>query len=241
MTEPHDEAPETLTLLAGEAVLGLLPAEAREQVAARAAQDPALARELRFWRDSLLELDSSAPRLTPSPRLWSRVEQSLATAPGPLRRGQRQPRLWHSLGFWRGLGAGLATACAGLLLVLLLGFGREQPSPVAVAVLLAPEGGQAGALVQAYADGSIDLTPLVDIPVPSGRVLQVWTLWDAARGPVPLGILPAAMPAHLVVAGLPEPVERQLYEITLEPAGGSPSGRPTGPVLYKGLAGALPR
>jgi hypothetical protein len=33
---------------------------------------------------------------------------------------------------------------------------------------------------------------------------------------------------------LPPPGPDQLFEITLEPAAGSPTGRPTGPVLFKG-------
>jgi anti-sigma-K factor RskA len=32
----------------------------------------------------------------------------------------------------------------------------------------------------------------------------------------------------------PPPGPDQLFEITLEPAGGSPTGRPTGPILFKG-------
>jgi anti-sigma-K factor RskA len=35
---------------------------------------------------------------------------------------------------------------------------------------------------------------------------------------------------------LPETVQNQLFEITLEPEGGSPVGRPTGPILFKGNA-----
>jgi anti-sigma-K factor RskA len=31
-------------------------------------------------------------------------------------------------------------------------------------------------------------------------------------------------------------VQNQLFEITLEPEGGSPNGRPTGPILFKGNA-----
>ena len=37
-------------------------------------------------------------------------------------------------------------------------------------------------------------------------------------------------------ARLPEPKAGQLYEITLEPAPGSPTGRPTGPILVTGFA-----
>jgi anti-sigma-K factor RskA len=37
------------------------------------------------------------------------------------------------------------------------------------------------------------------------------------------------------VRDLPGPGPDQLFEITLEPRTGSPTGRPTGPILYKGL------
>jgi hypothetical protein len=38
----------------------------------------------------------------------------------------------------------------------------------------------------------------------------------------------------LRLEGLPAPGPNQLFEITLEPATGSPTGRPTGPILMKG-------
>ena len=39
---------------------------------------------------------------------------------------------------------------------------------------------------------------------------------------------------QLSLKDLPAPRPDQLFEITLEPATGSPTGRPTGPVLFKG-------
>ncbi|MWB79014.1 hypothetical protein GLS40_13325, partial [Pseudooceanicola sp. 216_PA32_1] len=39
----------------------------------------------------------------------------------------------------------------------------------------------------------------------------------------------------LMIDGLPAPHPQQLYEITVEPAGGSPTNLPTGPILGKGL------
>jgi len=39
---------------------------------------------------------------------------------------------------------------------------------------------------------------------------------------------------QLDLEALPDTVADQLFEITLEPATGSPTGRPTGPVLFKG-------
>ena len=78
--------------------------------------------------------------------------------------------------------------------------------------------------------------PLGDIAVPEGRVLEVWTLWDRDVGPVSMGLLDNVRTSQFDRDGLPAPRPEQLYEISLEPAGGSPTGRPTGPILYKGAA-----
>ena len=109
------------------------------------------------------------------------------------------------------------------------------PTPVVVAVLEADDS-TPGAIVEAFADGSVLLRPLQPVDVPDDKTLQVWTLWDRAVGPVPLGILGSLERTRLERGGQPVPQEKQLYEITLEPKGGSPTGRPTGPILYKGLA-----
>ena len=73
--------------------------------------------------------------------------------------------------------------------------------------------------------------------MPEGQTMQVWTLYDPAVGPVSLGTL-GRDAAEVVLQGphLPRPKADQLYEITLEPAPGSPTGKPTGPILVKGFA-----
>mgnify|MGYP000150023191 CR=1 FL=1 len=95
-----------------------------------------------------------------------------------------------------------------------------------------------GAIVEAFADDTIRLVPLESFAVPAGKILQVWTLPDAQTGPVSLGTLADQGSVTLSGPDLPVPASGQLYEITLEPAPGSPTGRPTGPVLVKGFAKA---
>ena len=101
-----------------------------------------------------------------------------------------------------------------------------------VAVLV--DGNRTGAVVHAFADGRVVLLPLTSINVPSGRTLQVWTLPSRERGPVSVGLMDRARTLELELKDLPRPGPDQLFEITLEPAGGSPTGRPTGPILFKG-------
>lgn len=233
--------------LAGEYVLGLMNPAERSAVEEAMADDRALRLAVGDWREKFAEIDRTADAIAPSENLWSRIERSLTGQPEPSATKARAPweswirRLWRDLDFWRG--AGLVGAAAAILLAIFSGATLlRQPTPIAVAVLTddnAP-GAPPGAIVEAFADGSIRLVPLRAIPVPADHVLQVWTLWDRARGPVPMGILPRAENVRLTVAGLPQPRAEQLYEITLEPAGGSPTGRPTGPVLYKGLATLIP-
>jgi anti-sigma-K factor RskA len=78
--------------------------------------------------------------------------------------------------------------------------------------------------------------PLTNITVPEGKTLQVWTLPSPQTGPVSMGLLEQARSKILSDFNLPPPQPQQLYEITLEQAGGSPTGKPTGPVIAKGFA-----
>lgn len=236
--------------LAGEYVLGLLDAEQRREIEDQLQGDNALRDAIGTWHDRLSALDDTADSLSPSVNLWQRIEGSIDRLATPFSsrqapdktRARWLDRLWSNLPLWRGVG--LAGALAALLLAVFTAgvTWRTPATPVAVALLAdeATPGGPPGALVEAYADGSIRLVPLRDIPVPQDRTLQVWTLWDRAVGPVPLGTMSRAENVRLRRDGLPQPRRDQLYEITLEPAGGSPIGRPTGPVLYKGLATLIP-
>lgn len=227
--------------LAAEYVVGLLDDAERDTAERLIGSDPAFQRSVTDWARRLGELDDTAPLVPADDGLWQRIEADLADAPAPrpapapvrAANGRTWRDLWTSLGFWRG--AGLAGAFASLVLAIGLGVfaTRAARTPVLVAVLLT-DANQPGAVVNAYRDGRAELIPLTDMPVPPGRALEIWTLWDRARGPVSIGLIDQARTVRLNLGNLPEPGPNQLFEITLEPATGSPTGRPTGPILMKG-------
>ena len=142
--------------------------------------------------------------------------------------------VWNSLNFWR-IG-GLGAAAAAIIIATGLGVQLRQARsvPVLVAVLQTPDN-QTAAIVNAFADGRTELVPLTSFTVPAGKVLEVWTLWDRQIGPRSVGLLQTMAAARLMLDDLPRGAG-QLFEITLEPAGGSPTGKPTGPVLAIGRA-----
>jgi anti-sigma-K factor RskA len=111
-----------------------------------------------------------------------------------------------------------------------------QRKPIYVAVLVNDATRETGAIVNTFSDGRVELIPLRPIDVPAGRTLQVWTLWDRDIGPKSIAVTSQSRTLQLDLEALPETVPDQLFEITLEPEGGSPIGRPTGPILFKGNA-----
>ncbi len=236
-------SPQERDRLAAEFALGVLEGDEHRRAEALFGDDPAFTRAVTDWADRLAELDRAAPVVAPDAALWTRISAGLAggrtaSVTGPPPRTAQDTLAgwkgwWSSLGFWRP--AGLAAGFAALVLAVGLGVSIQRASraPVLVAVLLT-DASRPAAVVNAFADGRTELIPLDAIAVPPGKALEIWTLWDRARGPVSVGLIDAARRVNLRLEGLPTPGPNQLFEITLEPATGSPTGRPTGPILMKG-------
>ncbi|QCI62793.1 anti-sigma factor [Phreatobacter stygius] len=230
---------------AGEYVAGLMSKDENEAFERLMVTDPEVRRAVADWRARLLPLDEAAPPIEPSAELWAGIERAIGAAPAAPAAPASTGLVGRAKAFWADVralriaalaGVAAAFVLAAVLLVRPLG---PPAGPVVVAVLNAPNTQTAGAIVEAFADGRIRVVPLTPIPVPEGRTLQVWTLWDRAVGPRSIGLMTSARGQDYRTSGLPAPVADQLYEITLEPAGGSPTGRPTGPILFVGR-GATP-
>lgn len=150
----------------------------------------------------------------------------------------RSPGNDNQLGRWRK--TAYAAIAASLVLATSLTYNLvDTPQPKVIAVLMDAKGAPL-VLVEDFGNAAARITPLADFSAPADRSMQVWTLPNKDIGPTSLGILESWRTATLDSRNLPAPHEEQLYEITLEQLGGSPTGRPTGPILVKGF-GKVPR
>jgi len=228
----------TLAERADDYVLGLLAPDEAAAIESAMEMDAALRAAIGASRDRFIELDLAGPEAQASAALWQRIEASLdqpwpaVTPPAAAQAND------NHLGRWKAVAlAGLA-ACA--VLVIALGYtllGQQNPQVIAI---LVDDKGTPLVLVEDFGNTRSRITPLADYIVPAGRQMQVWTLPSKEIGPTSLGLLDDWHTSLLDSRALPAPHEEQLYEITLEQPGGSPTGLPTGPILVKGFA-KIPR
>jgi anti-sigma-K factor RskA len=200
-------------------------------VARLARDNETVAEALRGWETRLLPLAESLPPVAPPERVWPAILGRI--------QGQRESgSIWANLGLWRGLTlAGFATAVA-LAVVLLTA--RPETQKETLVVVLASQDARPALVLSADRSGRT-LTVKAIAPVQPGadRVLQLWALPEQGN-PRSLGLIPATGAALSVVRlDLPAPAGLALQNIpalavSVEPLGGSPTGLPTGPVLYSG-------
>lgn len=232
-------ADDNIDELADEFVLGLLDPQEASRVEETMLTDARLAAAVAASRERFLELDVTAPPVPVPQMMWEGIAAAIDDAPAAAPRAQpvapaRKSASNDNVTRWRV--AALAGMAATLVLALGLGWSiATRPEPRVVAVLL-DSGGTPMALVEDFGNASAKVTPLVDFDVPPGKTMQLWTLPSVEMGPVSLGLMASSRSTLLEGQPLPEPQEDQLYEITVEQAGGSPTGRPTGPILVKGFA-----
>jgi anti-sigma-K factor RskA len=227
---PEEEDREAL---AGEYVLGTLDARAAAAVERAMATDPALRAAVAAWEARLAPLAAVAEPEAPPPGLWDRIEAALPGAAAAQAARVARPAPSPSVPrWWRVLAVASTAAACGLLALVLLPPPERADAPRMMTVLLSTSD-QPAWLVEAERDGAIRLAALNAQPVPPDRVLQLWALPQGATAPTSLGLIPGAGRVTVTPTTIrPEP--GMLIEITLEPPGGSPIGRPTGPILFIG-------
>jgi anti-sigma-K factor RskA len=232
--------------LAAEYVAGLLRGPARRRFESLLPAHATLRAAVRGWQDRLMPLTAPVAPRQPSPAVWKRIEQRIGAGGGGVAEdASRESRAgWRQLAFWRGL-AGIASVAAVALAVALAVPGPAQPPIVVVlgpAAAPAEAGGGAVAnasfVASVSADGRAMVTkPITNVRLEPNRALELWAVpkarpGQAAEGPRSLGLVKPDGATVVQRGRVLDDVDA--LALSLEPSGGSPTGKPTGPVLYVG-------
>ena len=208
--------------LAAEYVLGTLRGGARRRFERWRASSPLVDERAVFWEDRLLGLAKRTTPLTPPARVWEGVRQRLGFV-------ERAPR--------RGKLRVLALAASIAVIVILGGllywntFGPQHATQVAS---ISAASGTRVWTVQIFGKTARLTVRAGELPVtPAGRDYELWAL-PTGGAPVSLGVLPRSGSSQRT---LTDAQQRALASapqvaVSIEPTGGSPTGQPTGAIVF---------
>lgn len=230
--------------LAAQYVTGTLRGRARARFETLLPAHPALQTAVFQWQQRLLPLTDVLPEEAPPPRVWRAIEARLWPAT-PLAKtavpaARHGASAWQRLPFWKAISGLALAAVAGLAVLVAQPPAPSQPPLVVVLQGTGADaaGNVASAIVASFAgDGqSLVARPLTPVALQPDRTLQLW--WARAEGPPrSLGLIRAdgvtvldgkALPGGLQASGIDH------LAVSVEPPGGSPTGQPTGPVVFSG-------
>ena len=239
--------PELAERLAAEYVAGLMRGPARRRFEALLPAHANLRAAVRAWQDRLMPLTAPIAPLQPSPAVWRRIEQRIASGPSAMAASTaaESPAVWRRLAFWRGF-AGVASMAAVALAVALAVPGPAQPPLIVVLSAATPPPAGAGGTAVAPAtfvasvspDGRAMVTrPITNVRLEPNHALELWALpkprsGQESQGPRSLGLVKPDGATVVQRGRVRDDVDA--LALSLEPSGGSPTGKPTGPVLYVG-------
>lgn len=236
-----------LAELADEFVIGLCDPEEQREVEQRLTTETDLAAHVELARERFAALDAATPEVAVPGAFWQRLEERLdAIESGiPGEEAEREPQPAAPVTDLAGERTRRSASvtpltfgalAAALVLAVALAWNLLTAVDPAVIAVLVNDDGQPVAMIEGSENNTTRVTLLGDTDVPAGTVMQLWTKPDPDGPPVSLGVLDEPKKTVLEALGLPAPTSDQLYEITFEQPGGSPSGLPTGPILGKGFS-----
>jgi anti-sigma-K factor RskA len=223
--------------LAAEYVLGTLSREERQSVVERRMVNKELNRAIEAWESRFGPwIDTVAP-VAPSPNLYNKIRAQVGLAQNVVSLKLREQQNARRADRWRNAFAG-ATAIAAAL-VGVLGYRetfKRSEATQYVAVLNAGKDLPAFLLTVDTRTNMAVITA-VNAPVQSDKTYQVWMVSDEMPKPKSLGMV--NKPGEMQLMPMRSGKEMNLlmnasFAVSVEPMGGSPTGAPTGPVLFTG-------
>lgn len=222
-------------VIAGEYVLGVLSSGDRQKVEARMVLDRGFAAIVQRWQENLVSFDEDYHPETAPDWIFRRIEQRLHGTSDI-----REPLgFWQSLALWRGIAAFSLLVVAGISFSQFDLTGSSQaPELSASLVSTIDANGSPVSFSSSYdpATGRFRMTPVAAGPE-KAKSLELWLI-QGKNPAVSLGVLPQSGEGELLVPAKWRDQIRDgdVFAISLETYGGSPTGTAQGPVLAAGPA-----
>jgi anti-sigma-K factor RskA len=206
--------------LAGAYVVGVLRGPARARFERSCAASQSLGAAVRRWEDQLMPLHQDLAPATPSARVWEHIaRRTRGQAPAGRRRAS-----WR----WALIGALSLSVLVAVSIRLL------HPPYQVVAAVGQDKQHPLWNISRSASSSTLAIHALQPVQSNPQRAYELWALSSNGKPPVSLGLLPrsGSIERQLSASQRAALVNALRLAVSLEPAGGSPTGSPTGPVLY---------
>jgi anti-sigma-K factor RskA len=214
--------PELIDRLASEYVLGTLRGPARRRFERWRANTPHVDQRCRYWEEHLVHVAKGLKPVQPPAHIWPAIQKRLNLTP------HRSPRRW----------AKSLTLAASLVLVAGLAgllYWRSLPAVRATAVAtISAKSGDEMWQVKVFGTTNRLVVQAAKLPArPAGHDYELWAL-PKGGNPVSLGVLPAEGTSSRALTAIQKAAlaSSSQVAVSIEPPGGSPTGQPTGDVVF---------
>jgi anti-sigma-K factor RskA len=213
---------ETVDRLASEYVLGTLRGPARRRFERWRASTPFVDQRCRFWEERLMRLAKDLTPVQPPAHVWPAIQRRLKLkTPRPALRRMRS----------------FALAASVVLVVGVAGLLYWQSLQTVRATVVATISARSGEHVwELEVFGNLDRLVAHAAKLPAHPARSDYELWALPKGraPVSLGVLPAEGATTRTLT----PIQKEALAsssqvaVSIEPRGGSPTGQPTGDIVF---------
>jgi anti-sigma-K factor RskA len=219
--------------LAAEYVLGTLSPAERTAVSARRQRERDLDAAIEAWEARLAPLTEAMPSVEPSPGLLAGIEATIANGTG-----DTVIDLQHRVARWRRLAIVASAAAACLVVAFGVREFTRSPQPVSYVGVFQKDDQSPAFLLTVDLETRMLSIRIVSADRPADKTYQLWIASEQTGGvPQSLGLIedPTQITRAALTSYDPAVVQRATFGVSLEPLGGSPTGRPTGPALHSKL------
>jgi anti-sigma-K factor RskA len=221
------QTPTLRRALAADYAIGLMPAAARRRFEQLLLEDAALRAELANWQHSLASLTDAVPEQPVPDHVWRSITARI---------DPQELHVPEKRSFWNWIRVTAAVCSLAVVVFLSVLYNRDEARYSAT--MLSADA-QPALKVEAH-ENYLNVEPLALAAVTPEQSLELWAI-PAGGKPISLGVIPAGGKGKVELseaqrALISKPVT---LAVSLEPKGGSPTGQPTGPVLYQGALAAL--
>ncbi len=229
--------PQLADMLALEYVLGTLKKPVRARYEQLLRQRPDWQAAHNWWQAHIHLLADTVPATNPPKQVWQNIEQRLFTK-NAFNQTKTPKAWWQNFAFLTGALSAALVASFATFLVLQSPKEAIINEPIAVAMLAndkAQSGWHLSLAKNAQNESEINVSSLSSLEAKLNNLFELWILPSDKSKPISLGLLPqqgkktVKVPAQLLAL-----LQTSGLAVSLEPIGGSPTGQPTGAVLYQG-------